>query len=245
MANYPRYLLVTNEATFHVMWKCHNNEWLLSSELAKQTYYDLLLKYKKRYSVLFHSYCFMDNHPHLTGWCQTQKGLSDFFRVVNSCFAKTMNLHWARKGQVVMDRFRSPEIHTSADLLKVMFYIDLNPYRTTKMVLPNQFKWTSFHHYAYGKKDPLLTEPKCYQELGKNSFERQRCYLHMVVDLIDRDQWERKVFSKNYPDVFFVGDPEWVREKHELLKKHMREKRQKWRERLMQIGTSPPDMSPG
>ena len=240
MANYPRSLILHDGSTFHITWKCHNDKFLLKSEFSKECYYDLLLKYKNKYKVKFFSYCFMDNHPHLTGTCETQKGLSDLFRVVNSCFSKTLNKHLKRKGQTVMDRFKSPLIQDDEGLREVMFYNDLNPFRTIKQILPKDFKWSSYHHYAYGKEDPLLSEPEFYLEWGKTPEERQKVYREMVEAIL-KDDWheakvkdnnkEKRAKKRNYSTIYFIGDPKWVKIKYDKIRKRMASIKQKRREK--------------
>src|SRR3990167_8208079 len=183
MANQPRYAIIEDHSTFHVTWKCHNHSWLLKSNWAKKLYYNLLLKYKDRYQVKIYSYCFMSNHHHLTGFCQNKKLFSDFFRIVNSQFAKISNRQIKRRGQVVMDRFKSPRIQTDTDLLKVMFYIDLNPKRARMVPHPQDYSWSSFHYYAYGKENPLLTPAPSYLKLALTPQERQKVYLAMVEEI--------------------------------------------------------------
>lgn len=218
MANYPRSSIVYDGAIFHVTWKCHNEDWLLASEFAKQTYYNLLLKYKERYKIKIYSYCFMANHPHLTGTCESQELFSDFFRVVNSCFAKALNKQLKRKGQVVMDRFKSPVIQTQTYLRNVMIYNDLNPFRTKQMQDPRRYKWSSFHHYASGTKDPLITEPNWYVGLGADESARQKKYKELVYDIIDSDISKmRAPYREASKTTCFVGNPLWVKERAQAL----------------------------
>lgn len=236
MANYPRSLIVYDGDLFHVTWKCHNNDWLLSSDFARQVYYDLLLKYKTLYGVHIFSYCFMDNHPHLSGKCESQKLFSDFFRVVNSCFAKTLNKHLKRKGQMVMDRFKSPTIHSDEGLLNVMIYNDLNPSRTIQGMHPRQHKWSSYHHYAYGKKDALLTEPDCYTNMGRTPIERQKNYRSMIDEIFKNDARVPKCpYKENCKSLWFIGDPQLVVGRYEKLKAESQSLRIAWRERHLQF----------
>ena len=235
MANYPRSLIVFDGDIFHVTWKCHNDEWLLSSEFSKRLYYELLVKYKDAYGLEFYSYCFMDNHPHLTGRCVTQKQMSDFFRVVNSCFAKKMNQFLKRKGQMVMDRFKSPTMDNQNDLLSVIIYNDLNPSRTVKGIHPKDFKWSSYRHYAYGKKDALLTHPGCYKMLGKTDKERQKKYREMIQEIFQNDERVLKKcpYRKESGKIlFFIGDPVKIQVKYENLQKHYQEKKTKLKDRF-------------
>lgn len=227
MANLPRYAFIEDGSTFHVTWQCHNKDWLLDSDWAKKLYYQLLLKYKDRYQVQIYSYCFMSNHPHLTGRCEDKTLFSDFFRVVNSCFAKGYNKRRSRRGQVVMDRFKSPRIETDADLLKVMFYVDLNPKRAGMVMHPQDYAWSSYLYYAHGKEDPLLTPAPSYLALGLNVQERQMSYRMMVEEILKADWKERKPYSS----VGFIGNPDWVTEKNRALQDVKAQKLAAWKEK--------------
>lgn len=228
MANQPRYAIIENGSSFHVTWQCHNKDWLLEPDWAKQIYYGLLLKYKDRYKVTIYSYCFMSSHPHMTGRCEDKNLFSDFFRVVNSLFAKAYNKRANRKGQVVMDRFKSPRIQTDTDLFKVMHYNDLNPKRAKMVKHPKDYRWSSFHYYAYGKLDPLVTPAPCYLELAPSAEARQVAYLQMVEQILKHD-WKEK---KPYSSTPFIGNPEWVSEKIKILKQQISLQQTAWKSRF-------------
>ena len=227
MPTLPRYSILSNNSTFHITWQCHNRDWLLESAWAKRLYYNLLLKYKTRYRVVIYSYCFMSSHPHLTGYCEDKNLLSDFFRTVNSLFARIFNKNRLRKGQVVMDRFKSPRIETEADHLQVMFYNDLNPKRARMVEHPRNFRDSSYHYYAFGKADPLITPAPCYLALGRTPEERQAVYLKMVEEILKND-WNEK---RPYSSVHFIGNPKWVKKKNEELIRVRRQKWGEWKER--------------
>ena len=211
MASLPRRAILEDASLFHVTWKCHNDSWLLEENWAKELYYNLLLQYKDRYGVEIYSYCLMDNHPHLSGRLKELKSFSDFFRVVNSRFARIYNAEVKRRGQVVMDRFKSPRIETDADLLRVMLYIDLNPKRAGKVRDPKQNEWSSFAYYAYGKEDLLITPAPSYLELALTDERRKACYLAMIEEILQND-WKEK---KGYSSVSFIGNPYWVIKKNQ------------------------------
>ncbi|KAB2836873.1 MAG: transposase [Candidatus Brocadia sp.] len=224
MPTRPRYAILTDRSTFHVTWQCHNRHWLLKTDWAKRLYYNLLLKYKDRYQVQIYSYCFMSNHPHLTGFCLDKKLLSDMFRVVNSLFARVYNKRFRRRGQVVMDRFKSPVIQTDFNHLQVMFYIDLNPKRAGMVKHPKEYAWSSFHYYAYGKDDPIITPAPSYLNLGNTEGLRRANYLKMIRQILQND-WKEK---RPYSSTPFIGNPDWVTGRMEQLKLFMRLRRQSW-----------------
>lgn len=133
-----------------------------------------------------------------------------------------------RKGQVVMDRFKSPVIQTDADLLKVMFYIDLNPKRAHMVMHPKDYRWSSYRYYAFGEPDPLIDPAPSYLQLGLSPEERQSEYRHMVENIL-RDDWKEK---RPYSSIPHIGNPEWVKQKTDQLKEARREKWRDWKERF-------------
>jgi len=211
MAYLPRYNIIYDDAFFHVTWQCHNKDWLLQWDWAKQAYYNLLLKYKDKYGVKIYSYNFMDNHPHLTGHLDNKESFSAFFRLVNSQFARIVNKHLKRRGQVVMDRFKSPVIESDEHMLSAMAYIDLNQHRAKKVNHPKNNDWSSYQYYAYGKADPLITPCPSYLALGRNSLERQREYRAIVEALIKHRS------TMNISHTHFIGNPDWVLMKYREL----------------------------
>lgn len=211
---YPRYVLIWDGCTVHVTWQCHNFSRLLRPQWAKQAYYDLLCKYKDRYHVAIHSYDFMSNHPHLTASLQgTKEEFSALVRTVNSQFARLVNRRLGRRGQVCMDRFKSPVIQNDEIHLHVMAYGNLNPVRAGITTHPRYYRWTSYHYYAHGKADPLLTPAPVYLTLGATPPERQRAYQQMIDEILTAEGLRRKPYSTDW----FLGDPAWVVERYATL----------------------------
>jgi putative transposase len=211
MAYLPRYQYIYDGSSFHVTWQCHNKDWLLKWDWSKKIYYDLLLKYKDKYGVEIYSYNFMDNHPHITGHMHDKEKFSDFFRLVNGQFARRVNKRLGRRGQVVMDRFKSPTIESDEHMLTVMAYIDLNQQRAGKVSHPKNNQWSSYNYYAYGEPDPLITPSPSYIALADNEEERRCLYRNMVETLIAH----RK--PMNISHTSFIGNPAWVIKKYKEL----------------------------
>jgi putative transposase len=231
MAYLPRYQIICDDAHFHVTWQCHNQNWLMKWDWAKQAYYDLLLKYKDKYSIQIYSYNLMDNHPHLTGHLENKEMFSNFFKLINSQFARIVNKRLKRRGQVVMDRFKSPMIESDRHMLTVMAYVDLNQHRAGKVSHPRKNDWSSYRYYAYGKADPLITPSPSYLALGRNAKERQDEYRKIVRALMEH----RKMM--NISHTHFIGDPDWVLRKYRELCKRLGRKMSEARYIRM---TSPP-----
>lgn len=201
---------------------------MLAKSWAKQLYYDLLLRFKDRYGVTIYAYCFMDNHPHLCGHLTSLERFSDFFRIVNSLFARLYNKRMGRRGQVVMDRFKSPCVQTDTDCLRLMRYIDLNPKRAGKVTHPKENEWSSYHYYAHGIPDTLLTPAPSYLGLAGTATARQAVYQGIVAELLRAD-WRTK---QPYSSIPYIGNPEWVLNKWASLKAHRNAQHHRWHERF-------------
>jgi hypothetical protein len=141
--------------------------------------------------------------------------------VVYSRYATVYNNYHKRRGQVVMDRFKSIVIETEESLFKVMAYIDMNAVRAGIVSHPGDWEFSSFHYYAYGKEDSLIDPPECFLELSNNRLERNRIYLKMVEDILESEGYKKEYAMQR----LFIGDPTWVTEKYKILKNLMREKR--------------------
>lgn len=214
----PRYLIICDESYFHVTWQCHNHDWLLQWDWTKKLYYDLMLKYKDRFGVEIYSYNLMDNHPHLTGHLKSKEQFSAFFRLINGLFARAVNRHLKRRGQVVMDRFKSPRIESDEYMLNAMFYIDLNQYRARKVAHPQKNTWSSYRYYAYGEPDPLVTPSPSFLALGNTDIARRSEYRRMVEALLLNAK------ALNISHTHFIGNPTWVMNKYNELRQKLREK---------------------
>jgi putative transposase len=157
----------------------------------------------------------MENHPHITGTMTAKKQFSAFFRVVNNLFARKYNKRHKRRGQVVMDRFKSPRVQDDAYMIRAMTYGDLNGVRCGRDKRPDDAKWSSYACYAYGKDDPLITPALSYITLGDTPKERQRAYRGMVKELMRQDRI-------NISNTCFIGDPDWVKHQYNILRDEMK-----------------------
>ena len=109
-------------------------------------------------------------------------------------------------------------------------FIDLNPKRARMVPHPQDYSWSSFHYYAYGKENPLLTPAPSYLKLALTPQERQKVYLAMVEEILKND-WKEK---RPYSSVPFIGNPDWVQKKTAQLQFLMTQKTEEWKKRYQQ-----------
>jgi len=208
MARIPRILLVEEGSTNHCTWRSHGHSLVLDSDEACLAFLSLLRKYKEKFGIEIHSYCLMGTHPHVM--CRASKGqqaFSSFWKVVNWGFARWFNRRTKGRGQVVMERLRSPRIQDGRHQLTVMRYGDLNPVRAGLARSPSHWRWSSFRHYAYGASDDLITDAPGYLALGRTPLARHTAYLHLFATPLAEGLVSRRPELVHGP---FIGELDWV-----------------------------------
>ncbi len=170
---------------------------------------ELMAKNKAKYGILIHSFCLMGTHPHVVVTATAgQQAFSDFWKVVNHGLAWFVNRRNRRRGQVVMERMRSPTIEPDGrHLLTVMRYGDLNPVRARLCRSPGKWKYSSYRHYAYGERHPLIDDAPDYLALGGSPVQRRLAYRGLFQQQLVAELMERR---RDFVDAPFIGSLGWV-----------------------------------
>lgn len=208
MPRVARSHLVDENSTNHCTWRSHGHALVLDSDAARERFLALVRKYKEKFGIQVLSYCLMGTHPHLM--CRAtmgQKAFSAFWKVVNWGFARWYNRRTNGRGQVVMERLRSPLVQDGRRHLEVMRYGDLNPVRAGLVRSAAAWRWSSHRHYAYGERDDLITDAPEYVALATTPAQRRKAYLHLFAQPLAAALLCRR---RDLVDVPFVGDPLWV-----------------------------------
>jgi len=208
MPRVSRALLVEAGSTNHCTWRSHGFALVLDSDEARHHFLALVRKYKEKYGIEVLSYCLMGSHPHLM--CRSirgQEAFSSFWKLVNWGFARWYNRRTSGRGQVVMERLRSPRVQDGRHQLVVMRYGDLNPVRAGLAAGAGDWRWSSHRHYAYGDADDLITDAPEYLALGRTGAERRKAYLHLfAVPLVESLLARRR----DLVEAQFIGEGHWV-----------------------------------
>lgn len=213
MPRIPRALLVEENSTNHCTWRSHGHGLVLDSDEACELFLGLVRNHKEKYGIEVHSYCLMGTHPHMM--CRSTKGqkaFSDFWKVVNWSFARWYNRRTNGRGQVVMERLKSPRIQDARHQLVVMRYGDLNPVRAKLVRSAGHWRWSSHRHYAYGAPNDLITDAPEYLALGRTAQERRKAYLHLFAQRFVEPYLARRA---DLVDAAFIGDAEWIAARRE------------------------------
>jgi putative transposase len=200
--------VVGQGSTNHCTWRSHGHAPVLDSDPSREKFLALVRKYKEKFGIQVHSYCLMGTHPHLM--CKATRGqqaFSSFWKVVNWGFARWYNRRTGGRGQVVMERLRSPRVQDGRHQLLVMRYGDLNPVRARLVRSAGAWKWSSHRHYAYGEKDDLITDAPEYIALGATGALRRKAYLHLFAQPLVESLLVRR---PDLVDAPFIGEGSWL-----------------------------------
>ncbi|MDD5154939.1 MAG: transposase [Candidatus Omnitrophica bacterium] len=188
--------LIPVNLAMHIICRGNNGQKIFYQEKDKRYYYDLLKNLKEVNKIKIFHYCLMDNHMHLIVWLSLESSVSKFMKQVNLCYFNYFKKTYGYCGHLWQGRFKSNVVDTDSYLLQCGKYIELNPVRATMVGFPEEYRFSSYNHYAKGKSDPLVTDSFTYMSLSNDSQSRMKQYIEFVVDesIINAELFARQQF---------------------------------------------------
>jgi putative transposase len=178
--------LVPDNGYLHVMCRGNNRRKVFFKACDYRVYLDLVAEYKKEESITIIHYCLMPNHVHFLLNVTPESNLASFMKRLNLNYF----FHYRKKrtyvGHLWQGRFKSKLIETDDYFIQCGKYIELNPVRKGLCTLPEEYLFSSYEYYAYGKENALLNENPFYPDFGKTPQEQQAFYRNMVIGDIVR-----------------------------------------------------------
>lgn len=209
MPRIARRHLVAEDTVNHCTWRSCGDMRVFEEPGARAEFKRLLTKYKAIHAILIFSYCLMGTHPHVL--CMSKLGqaaFSAFWKDVNQAFARWFNKQRGRNGQVVRERMVSPIVEAGGrHMLAVMRYGDLNPVRAGLVASAKEWEWSSYRHYAFGERDPLIDDAPDYLALGQTAPSRRKAYQALFAERLPEKYAARRVDVVYGP---FFGSPAWA-----------------------------------
>jgi putative transposase len=163
----------------HVVQRGNNRQVCFFIEQDYAVYLDKLKQYAKQYEVAVHAYVLMTNHVHLLMTPTTPTGISQLMQSLGRYYVRYINQTHKRSGTLWEGRYKASLVEDEHYFLLVSRYIELNPVRANMVAHLAEYPWSSFQRNALGHPIALLTEHKCYTQLGDSPSARQQAYLHL------------------------------------------------------------------
>jgi len=161
----------------HVIQRGNNRQAVFFADSDYRYYHEILLAAAEQYVCSVHAYVFMTNHVHLLLTPQTDWGPSRMMQSVGRRYVRYVNGVYQRSGTLWEGRFKSAIIDSESYLLTCSRYIELNPVRAGMVMSPADYRWSSYHHNALGKKDTLITPHalyRCWDDDGEQCRQRYK-----------------------------------------------------------------------
>jgi len=134
----------------------------------------------RRYHLLLHAYCLMENHYHLL--VETPDGnLSKGMRQLNGLYAQYFNRKHRRVGHLLQGRYKALLVDKENYLLELCRYIVLNPVRAGIVKDPKEYRWSSYLATSANERIPGLFTEWILSQFGADKEEAFRLYQAFVL----------------------------------------------------------------
>lgn len=192
-------------AVYHVTARGNERKAIYKDEADRSIFLDTLHKVNRKYNLLCHAYCLMNNHYHLI--IETPEGnLSKGMRQLNGVFTKLFNKKHKRVGHIFQGRYKAILIQKESHLLEVCRYTVLNPVRARAVKNPDEWKWSSYLA-TLGKEKPhkCLNRDWILRQFADRRKIAENKYKEFVVAGIGNNGIWKKVKGQS-----LLGDDDFV-----------------------------------
>lgn len=98
-------------------------------------------------------------------------------------------------------RHKASLVNAEEYLLTCYRYIEMNPVTAGMVMVPEQYRWSSYRWHAWGKNNVLISDHLLYQGLGESNEVRQHAYRELFKYQIPDEKIHeiRECLNYNYP----------------------------------------------
>ena len=112
-----------------------------------------------------------------------------------------INKTYRRSGALWEGRYKASLVESDNYLLKCYRYIELIPVSAGMVSTPDVYRWSSYHHHAWGKANALLSDHALYVQLANSPDTRRYLYRELCKAQIPEADIHiiNESLSFNYP----------------------------------------------
>lgn len=177
-------IIVDNEC-YHIINRANAGQMIFDSPPVYIEYQALLEKYARKFGIRIFHYVLMPNHIHLL-LEPTQGDLPRFMQGLTLSHTRRVNNRQKKYGHLWQGRYKSILVNKDSYFLQCGQYIELNPVRAGIVTDPSDYPWSSYHVYAHGVHNPIVTLDQFYCGLAQTVEERQIKYKNLLTSAIRR-----------------------------------------------------------
>jgi putative transposase len=142
---------------FHfVTFSCYQRQPFLRTPEAKDTVERFLEQTRQQQGLLIAAYVLMPEHVHLLANEPAQATLATFLQIFKQLTAR--ELKSPDQKQFWQSRYYDFNVSSEEKYVEKLQYIHRNPVKRGLVVKPEDYRWSSFNHYATGEIGPVEIE---------------------------------------------------------------------------------------
>src|SRR3990167_2466223 len=180
MPRSPRLLLL--QSYYHIMTRGNNCNVVFRQDDDYWYFLDLLRKYKKLHPFDLYHYSLMPNHTHMQVRTKNAPDFATFMKKLNLAYFYHYKQKYDLVGHFWQDRYKSQPIGKDSYFIQCGKYIELNSSRASLVKKPEDYPFSSYRYYAYGKPNNLITKDIFYDDLGKTKEKREKNYRKLIIN---------------------------------------------------------------
>ena len=135
-------------ALYHILSRGNERRNIFSGDDDYKVFLGVLEEMSERFEVDIFAYVLMNNHYHLL-IRTNQDNLSKSMQWLGTTYTCRFNLKHFRRGHLFQGRFKSILVQNDAYLMQLSCYIHRNPLRAGLVNRLADYRWSSYHTYAY------------------------------------------------------------------------------------------------
>lgn len=175
--------LIEDNSYYHVLTRGNDRKRIFRYPQDCLSFLKIASETLEKHPVLIYHYCLMGNHMHLLVKAIKAPDVSKFFQILFQRYAHHFRKRYNNTGYLFQNRYKSYYIDKDSYLLECARYIERNPVRAKIVSSPDEYRWSSYLCYAYGKKDAIIKEYNpLYLQLGQSCRDRQTKYRAYLLE---------------------------------------------------------------
>jgi putative transposase len=183
MARLPR--LVLPGHAHHLVQRGHNLQPVFADDDDRRNYLTALHEAARAHTVAVHAYALLPNQVQLLLTPPTDAALSRTMQALGRRYVAAYNRRHGRSGTLWEGRFRAGVVQPGTPTLQSLQSIDTLAMRHGQAASPQTSLWTSAPHRLGKVRDPLITDPAEFWQLGNTPFEREAAYRALLERGLD------------------------------------------------------------
>lgn len=165
---------------YHWIVRGVNKQIIFRKDSDYQRFCSLIAEYKLDLAVDILHYGLMSNHVHMLLRSDDIRSLSVLSHFVLRKYTDYFCRTYKWTGGLFQRPFKSFKVEDETYLLECGRYIERNPLKAGLARHIEEYAYSSYNYYAYGRKDPLITRSPAYETLDADQSVRQKIYRNYV-----------------------------------------------------------------